>query len=204
MVRSVVWGLMLAAGLAMAGEAHAQAGDYPNKSVRIIVDSAPGSSNDVLSRLLGERLGVIWNQQVVTVNQPGATGGIAARAAAASPNDGYTLFLAAASTFLALPGAPGVPPNLPLELPRDFVPVGMAALQPMFIGASHTLGVSSIKELIEVARKKPGEISYAATGRGRITHLTMELMQNMTGIKLQLVPYSGGPAQAMKIGRAHF
>ena len=183
--------------LALAGEARAQAGDYPNRPVRVIVDSAPGSANDVLARLVGEKLGQIWGQQVITVNQPGAGGGIATRAAAGAPNDGYTLYLAGASTFLALAGAPGVAPNLPIEMPRDFMAIGMAALQPMFIGASHSLGVSSIGELIERAKQKPGEISYAATGRGRITHLTMELLGKMAGVRMQLVAYTGGPAQAM-------
>ena len=186
-----------ALALSLSGQARAQAIDYPNRPVRIIVDSAPGSANDVLARLLGEKLGQIWSQQVVVVNQPGAGGGIATRSASAAPNDGYTLYLAGASTFLALAGAPGVAPNLPIEMPRDFVPIGMVALQPMFVAASHKLGVSTIGELVERAKQKPGEISYAATGRGRITHLTMELLQKMSGVKMQLVAYTGGPAQAM-------
>ena len=187
--------LFLAAGAGV--EARAQTGDYPNKPVRFIVDSAPGSANDVTLRFVVEKLGQIWGQQGVIVNQPGAGGGIATRATSSSAADGYTLYMAGASTFLALAGAAGVAPNLPIELPRDFVPIGMVALQPMFIGASHSLGLSSVQDLIDRAKQKPSEISYAATGRGRITHLTMELLQKMAGIKLQLVPYSGGPAQAM-------
>jgi tripartite-type tricarboxylate transporter receptor subunit TctC len=179
-----------------AGEARAQDG-YPNKPVRIIVDSAAGSANDVILRILSDRLGTIWGQQVLTVNNPGAGGGIAARAASTSPPDGYTLFFPSASAFLALAGAAGVAPNLPIELPRDFVPIAFAIHQPMFIGVSHMLGVNTLADFIALAKQKPGEISYAATGRGRITHLTMELLQNRTGIKLQFVPYTGGPAQAM-------
>jgi tripartite-type tricarboxylate transporter receptor subunit TctC len=185
--------------LGVVGEARAQAPamNYPDRPVRIIVDSAPGSANDVLARLTAEGLGKIWNQQVIIVNQPGAGGGIATRAASAAPNDGYTLYLAGASTFLALAGAPGVAANLPIEMPRDFTPVGMVALQPMFIGASHALNLKSIQDLIDVAKKKPNEIGYAATGRGRITHLTMELLQKMANVKMQLVAYTGGPSQAM-------
>ena len=192
---SGAWALALACGF--AGAAFAQAGDYPNRPVRIIVDSAPGSANDVLVRLLGEKLGQIWGQSAVIVNQAGAGGGIAPRAASTSGGEGYTLYMAGASTFLALAGAAGVAPNLPIEMPRDFVPIGMVALQPMFIGVSHTLAINSVQELVDRAKARPGEISYAATGRGRITHLTMELLQKMAGVKLQLVPYSGGPAQAM-------
>jgi tripartite-type tricarboxylate transporter receptor subunit TctC len=103
----------------------------------------------------------------------------------------------ATSVFLALPGAPGVAPNLPVVLPRDFVAIGFVLHQPLFLGASPASGITSVSQLIERAKEKPGEISYAATGRGRLTHLTMELLQARTGIKLQLVPYAGGPAQAM-------
>jgi tripartite-type tricarboxylate transporter receptor subunit TctC len=117
--------------------------------------------------------------------------------AAQSANDGTTLYMPATSPFLALPGAPGVAPNLPIELPRDFVAINLVLEQPLYIGASHASGITSIKQVIEMAKQKPGEVSYAATGRGRLTHLTMELLQERTGTKLQLVPYAGGPAQAM-------
>jgi tripartite-type tricarboxylate transporter receptor subunit TctC len=171
--------------------------DYPNKPVRIVVDSAAGSANDAALRILGDKLGRIWNQQVLTLNQPGAGGGISARVAAQSPNDGYTLYMPATSPFLALPGAPGVAPNLPIELPRDFAAISIVLEQPLYIGASHKSGINTIADVIRMAKEKPGEVSYAATGRGRLTHLTMELLQVRAGIKLQLVPYAGGPAQAM-------
>ncbi len=182
---------------ALSPAAGARAGDYPDHPVRIISDSAPGSANDVTLRLLADQFQKIWNQQVIVVNMPGAGGGISARGAATSPADGYTLYMPAASVFLALKGAPGVAENLPVEVPRDFAPVGFVTNQPMFIGASHTLGIKTIGDLIELARKKPGEIAYATTGRGRITHLTMELLQKLAGIQLQLVAYTGGPTAAM-------
>lgn len=188
--------LAFAALAAMTGAADAQS-DYPNQTVRIVVDSAAGSANDSTSRLLGDRLAKIWNQQVITLNQPGAGGGIAARVAAQSPNDGYTLYLPSTSTFLALPGGPGVAPNMPVELPRDFESISYILEQPLYIGASHKSGINTIADVIRLAKEKPGEVTYAATGRGRLTHLTMELLQARTGIKLQLVPYAGGPAQAM-------
>lgn len=195
----------LVLSIVAAGNVSAQS-DYPNKSVRIVVDSAAGSANDATARILADRLSRIWNQQVVTLNQPGAGGGISARVASESPGDGYTLYLPATSPFLALPGKPGVAPNLPIELPRDFVSISFVLQQPLFIGASHKSGINSLAQLIEVAKQKPGEITYAATGRGRLTHLTMELFQARTGVKLQLVPYAGGPAQAMNdvmSGRVH-
>jgi tripartite-type tricarboxylate transporter receptor subunit TctC len=189
-----------------ASEVRAQSDAYPSKSVRIVVDSAAGSANDATSRILADKLGQIWGQSVVTLNQPGAGGGIAARVASQSPNDGYTLYLPSTSTFLALPGGPGVAPNMPVELPRDFASIAFVLQQPIFIGASHKSGITSLAQLIEMAKQKPNEITYAATGRGRLTHLTMELFQVRTGVKLQLVPYAGGPAQAMNdvmSGRVH-
>jgi tripartite-type tricarboxylate transporter receptor subunit TctC len=188
--------LALAATLALCATAHAQS-DYPNKPVKIIIDSAPGSATDVASRLMAERLGHVWGQQAVIVNQPGAGGSIAVRAASQAAPDGYTLYVGAASTFTALKGAPGVAPNLPIELPRDFTPIGFITQQPMFIAVAPQIGVKSLPELIALAKKKPGELSYATTGRGRITHLTMELLQERAGIKLQMIPYTGGPTAAM-------
>jgi len=180
-----------------AGDVRAQGDAYPAKPVRLVVDSAAGSANDATARILADKLGKIWNQQVLTLNQPGAGGSLSARVAATSPADGYTLYMPATSPFLALPGGPGVAPNLPLELPRDFAPIGFILQQPLFIGASHKSGITSIGDLIERAKEKPGDINYAATGRGRLSHLTMELLQARANIKVQLVPYVGGPAQAM-------
>src|SRR5260370_24816456 len=97
-----------------AGEVRAQSG-YPNKTVRLIVDSAAGSANDATARILADKLSTIWGQSVVVLNQPGAGGGIAARFASQQPNDGYSLYLPSTSTFLALPGGVGVAPNIPLE-----------------------------------------------------------------------------------------
>jgi tripartite-type tricarboxylate transporter receptor subunit TctC len=177
-------------------DARAQS-DYPNNTVRIVVDSAAGSANDSTSRVLGDRLSKVWNQPVVTLNQPGAGGGISAKVASQAPADGYTLYMPSTSVFLALPGGPGVAPNMPVELPRDFAPVSYILEQPLYIGASHKSGINSIADVIRMAKQKPGEVTYAATGRGRLTHLTMELLQSRANIKLQLVPYAGGPAQAM-------
>ena len=188
---------LLAASAFTAHEVRAQADSYPSKPVRIVVDSAAGSANDVTARIIADRLSKIWNQQVLTLNHPGAGGSISTRVASTSPPDGYTLFMPATSSFLALAGGPGVASNLPVELPRDFVSISFVLQQPIFIGASPVSGINSIADLIALAKQKPGEVSYAATGRGRLTHLTMEMLQARTGIKLQLVPYAGGPAQAM-------
>ena len=129
-----------AIGTAFALYASAQAQCvYPDKPVRIIVDSAPGSATDVTARLMADRLSEIWKQQTVVDNRPGG-GSIAARAGQTATPDGYTLYIGAASTFTALKGAPGVAPNLPIELPRDFMPIGFITQQPMFIAWRHSSG----------------------------------------------------------------
>ena len=172
----------------------AQAQTYPSKPVTIIADSAPGASPDVAARIVADALGKIWGQQAVVVNHPGANGSIAARAAADAPNDGYTLFIPVSSSFLALPT---VAPNLPLKLPRDFTPIGFVAAQPMFIAVAPSLGVKTLPELIALAKKKPGALSIAVTGFGRMTHLTGVLLQEKADIKLLPVPYTRGPASAI-------
>jgi tripartite-type tricarboxylate transporter receptor subunit TctC len=170
------------------------ADDYPNKPIRVISDSAPGSAVDVTFRLVMDRLGTKLGQQIAPVAQPGAGGAIAARAASESIPDGYTLFAPAISLFISLPGKAE---NLPLMLPRDFLPVGSLAAQPMFICASVASGIRNLPDLIKRAEQQPGKISFAATGIGRITHLSGLLLQSRAGIQLQVVPYTGGPAAAL-------
>jgi tripartite-type tricarboxylate transporter receptor subunit TctC len=173
----------------------ALAQDYPTRPVRIITDSAPGSAVDVILRVVADRLTQIWGQQVLPVNQPGGGGAIAARAAASATPDGYTLAIPALSAFVALPGLAA---NLPIEIPRDFTPIGYMGGAPMFISAAPSLGVSTLPQLIALAKKRPGEIAYGTNGPGRLTHLTGELLASRAGIKLLMVPYSaGGTAQVL-------
>jgi tripartite-type tricarboxylate transporter receptor subunit TctC len=188
--------LTAAATLALCVPVQAQS-DFPNKPVKFIVDSAPGSATDVINRLVADRLAQIWGQQVLTLNHPGAGGSLAVNVALQAQPDGTTFFVGNASVFLALKGAPGVAPNLPVELPRDFTPIGFIAHQPMFIAVAPQTGITSLPGLIEAAKKRPGALAYATTGRGRITHLTIELLQSRAGIELQMIPYSGGPTAAM-------
>jgi len=173
--------------------AHAQTGAYPTKPVQIIADSSAGSAPDVALRFVTDRLSQLWGQQILVVNKPGAGGSVAARAAAEATPDGYTLYQPVLSTFVSLHPAAS---NVPLHVPKDFLPIGFVSENPMFVAVSPKLGVSSLKELIDLAKKSPGEISYATTGVGRLTHLTGELLQHQAGIKLLLVPYTGGPAHA--------
>jgi tripartite-type tricarboxylate transporter receptor subunit TctC len=179
--------------LLIVNESEAQAPAYPNKPVQVIADSSAGSTPDVALRFVTDRLSQLWGQQILVVNRPGAGGSIAARAAADAAPDGYTLYQPVLSTFVSLRPAAA---NVPLHVPKDFLPIGFVTENPMFFGVAPSLGVSSLAELIALAKKRPGEISYATTGVGRLTHLAGELFQHKAGIKLLLVPYTGGPAHA--------
>ncbi|MGB6758825.1 MAG: tripartite tricarboxylate transporter substrate-binding protein [Xanthobacteraceae bacterium] len=174
----------------VAMPAHAQ--DFPTHPVRIITDSAPGSAIDVPVRIIADGLSKIWGQQAVVINQPGAGGAIAVRSGETASPDGYTFGVAAASAFVTLPGAAD---NLPVQVPKDYVPVGYLGGAPMFITAAPWLGIKTLPDLIALAKQKPGDVSYGVNGIGRLTHLTGELLQSRAGIKLLMVPYSGGTAQ---------
>jgi tripartite-type tricarboxylate transporter receptor subunit TctC len=184
---------LLSLAMVAANSAWTQA-DYPNQSVRLISDSSPGSAVDTSLRIIADGMSRHWNQQVVVVNHPGAGGAISATIAAQAAPDGYTLYAPALSVFLAVPGKA---PNLPLMVPRDFAAIGYTVDQPLAVAVSPKLAIKTLQELIALAQKKPGELSYAVTGVGRLTHLTGELLQLRTGIKLQMVPYSGNSAQAI-------
>ena len=189
-------GIAATAALALTdmSAAHAQAENYPTKPVTIISDAAPGATPDVDARFIADALGKIWGKQVIVVNHPGANGSIGARAAADAPSDGYTLYMPVLSTFVALST---VAPNLPVRLPRDFLPIGYTAENPMFLAVNPSLGISTLPQLIERAKKEPGKLSIAATGIGRLTHLTGEVLQDRAGVKFLTVPYTAGPAVAL-------
>jgi tripartite-type tricarboxylate transporter receptor subunit TctC len=195
MTASRYWiGLAVLCLLASSPTAQAQTLKYPEKPVTIISDAPPGSTPDVDARFIAAGLSKLWGQQAVIINHAGANGSVAARVAAEAAPDGYTLFMPALSTFVA---PQSVAPNIPIRLPRDFVPIGFTAENPMFVAVNPGLGVSTLPELIALAKKKPGTISIAVTGVGRLTHLTGLLLQERAGIELLPVPYNAGPAAAL-------
>lgn len=174
--------------------AHAQADNYPNKAVTIITDAPPGSTPDVDARFVADGLGKLWGRQVVPLVHAGAYGAIAARAAADAAPDGYTLYMPALATFIAPANAAA---NLPLRLPRDFLPIGFTAENPMFVAVNPSLGVSTLPQLIALAKAKPDQISIAVTGAGRLTDLSGTVLQERAGVKFVRVPYNSGVAGAL-------
>jgi tripartite-type tricarboxylate transporter receptor subunit TctC len=187
---ALVLGLAASAGDTRA----AGTGSYPTQPVKIIIQAPAGNGPDVLARIIAERLGQLWGQQVLILNRPGAGGLIAAQAAASAQPDGYTLYMPSSSTFLILPARHA---KLPFDLDRDFARIGLVAQAPLVIAAAPSLGINSVPDLIARAQERPGDIMYAALGRGTLPHATSELFQRRAGIELRYISY-GATNQALQ------
>jgi tripartite-type tricarboxylate transporter receptor subunit TctC len=184
----LVW--LLAISMPVGWSAHAQ--NYPAGPVKFITQLAAGGGTDPAMRIVIDQLGKMWGQQTTLVNQPGAGGAIAMRAAASAAPDGYTLYMAIASTFISLPE---LQPNLASTI-SEFVPIGFVGEVPMVIAVSPTLAVNSLPELISYSRTQPGGLNVAVPNRGGIPHLATELFRERSGAELTYVFYPGS-AQAM-------
>jgi tripartite-type tricarboxylate transporter receptor subunit TctC len=169
-----------------------RAADYPTHPVRIIIGFGAGSAADTPARLLAQKLSDALGQQFIIENKPGAGSNVAAEYVAHAANDGYTLFMATtAQTNYA-----GMTVDPTYDVVKDFVPIVRVASIPNMIGANPSLGVGNLKELIALAKQKPGQIFFASSGVGSVTHFAGELLNIMAGIKLVHVPYPGS-AQAL-------
>lgn len=182
------WLLAMVVG---APAANAQS-DYPNRPVRLIVPFPPGGSTDFLARLFGTKLGDILGRQIVIDNRGGGNTIIGTEAAAKSPPDGYTLFLAG-STTMALPH---LYRSLPYDTLNDFAPVAGVARSEFILVVHPALPVKSLQEFIALAKKRPGELNFATSSTGGPTHLSAVQFQMLSGVKMQQVAYKGG-SQAM-------
>jgi tripartite-type tricarboxylate transporter receptor subunit TctC len=164
---------------------------YPSRYVSIIIQTAAGSGPDVIARIIADRLSQIWGHQVTIINRNGAAGLIAAQAAAAAQPDGYTLYMPTSTALVILPETQS---NLSVDFERDFVPIGLISQSPMIVAVSPALGVDTLEQFIALARKRPGEILYAANNRGSFPHLAGEFFRSQTDIQLTFVPYPGAAA----------
>ena len=166
----------------------AQAQPYPAKSIRLIVPLAPGGGNDTIARLIGQKITPALGQQVVVDNRTGAGGLIGADIASKSPADGYTLLLANAAVLTIIPHSQK---KAPYDSLKDFAPISLIASAPLLVVVHPSLPVSSIKQLVALAKAKPGTLIYASNGIGGTTHLATELFSMMAGVKMVHVPYKG-------------
>jgi tripartite-type tricarboxylate transporter receptor subunit TctC len=184
-MRAVIAGLALALGIAPA-----LAQNYPNKPIRILIAQAPGSATDTISRVVGNRLSEALGQPIVVEARPGAGGAVGAEAAAKSAPDGYTLFMANNSTHGS---NPALYPKLPYDAVNDFAPISMVASVPYVLVVEAALPVSSVQELLALAKSRPGKMNYASAGNGSTHQFCAELLKSSTGIDLVHIPYKGSP-----------
>jgi tripartite-type tricarboxylate transporter receptor subunit TctC len=183
---SICLSALLVAGLCCdAGRSVAQA--YPSKSVRLIVPFPGNSGADTVARFFTPKLAEATGQSFVIDNRAGAAGNVGAEAAAKAVADGYTLLLAPAS----LASGQAMYKNLPFDLARDFEPIAFLASLPFMLVVTPALPVNSVKELIALAKAKPGAINYGSSGNGGASHLSTELLKSTTGIDMVHVPYKG-------------
>jgi tripartite-type tricarboxylate transporter receptor subunit TctC len=180
-------GAFLAAALVLTSPAaHAQA--YPSRQITLIIPFAAGGSNDVVGRAIGKKLAEAWGQPVVVENRPGAGGMIGTAAVASAPPDGYTLLLVSPTFTIN----PAIKKSMPFDTIKDFTPVAFIARCPLLVTASNQLPVKSARELFDLARSKPGQITYASAGLGSINHISTELIAFSAGVKFMHIPYKGG------------
>jgi tripartite-type tricarboxylate transporter receptor subunit TctC len=184
--------LLAAAFVAFAGPVFAQA--YPTKPVKIIVGFAPGSATDILARLVADQFSKSMGQAFVVENKPGAGGSVGTAQAKEAAPDGYTLVAAGSGPFGI---NPAIQSKLPYDPIRDFELIGNIVLTPQALVVSSASPYKSVKDLVDAARAKPGEIPYASLGNGSTSHLTMEAFQSAAGVKMNHIPFKGsGDAQA--------
>jgi tripartite-type tricarboxylate transporter receptor subunit TctC len=180
-----VWLACLACGFFGSTAVHAQ---YPTRTIRFILPFPPGGGTDALGRAIGNRLGEGLGQQIVIDNRPGAGANIGAELAAKAPPDGYTLFMVTATHAINAT----LYQKLHYNLVRDFAPVSELGTTAMVVVVHPSVPARSVKELITLAKKRPGELSHSSSGTGSITQLAGELFKDKTGIKMLHIPYKGG------------
>ncbi|HSQ04052.1 MAG TPA: tripartite tricarboxylate transporter substrate-binding protein, partial [Burkholderiales bacterium] len=161
---------------------------YPSKPVRLIVGFAPGGGSDLLARALGQGMTESLGQTVTVDNRPGAGGVIGTELGARAPADGYTLLVGSAAAFAI---NPHLLRKLPYDPIKDFAPVGMFATLSYALDVHPSLPVKSLKDLLALARTRPGQINYGSAGQGSSTHLAIEQFLLMAGVKMTHVPYKG-------------
>jgi tripartite-type tricarboxylate transporter receptor subunit TctC len=190
-------GILLILWALLAGGA-ATAETYPEHPVRIVVPYPPGGSNDIVARVLAQKLSERWGQQAIVDNRGGASGDIGAEAVAQAPADGYTLLLTAPGPLTV---NAALFRNLPFDPAKDFAPVALVASVPIVLMVHPSLPVKSVQDLIALARREPGTLNFGSSGSGSTNHLAGELLKKLAGIDIVHVPYRGAaPAMSDLVG----
>lgn len=190
--KSLLWAA-LCASASVCAPSVAFVQSYPNKPVRIIVPYAPGGPNDIVARLLAEKLTLVNNQTFIVENRPGAGSNIGAEFVARATPDGYTLLVAATSHSINMTLFPKQ--NLKYDLLHDFAPVSLLMTGPLVLVTNPGVAATNLKEFVALAKSKPGKLTFGSSGNGASTHLAGEMLNMATGIQTLHVPYKGsGPA----------
>ena len=178
----IIAGILLCAGRTMAQ-------DYPAKPIRFIIPLAPGGGGDILARSIAQKLNEKWGQPVIVDNRPGGGGVIGTEVVAKAPADGYTILMIATNHTVN----PSLIPKLPYDAIADFAPVTQLTASPNILVLHPSLPATSLKELIALARQRPGQLNYSSAGNGTAGHLAAELMKMMAKIDVVHVPYKTAP-----------
>lgn len=181
--------LLLTLACTLPAAAFAQA-NYPDKPIRIVVGFPPGQATDVIARMVGEKITAAMGQPVVIDNKPGQGGSIGAAAAAKSPADGYTMLISATAPLAT---NPNLYKNLPYDPSKDFAPITLIANLPFVLVCNPNVPVHNIREMVALAKSKPGQLTFASSGSGSTSHLSMEMLKTPTGMDIRHVPYKGSP-----------
>lgn len=180
----------MALGLALLAPTFASAQTWPAKPVRVLVGFPPGQATDVIARDVARKLGESTGQNFFVENRPGAAGIIGSEMAKKADPDGYTLLMSSSGPLSV---NPGLYAKLPYDPLKDFAPVSMAAIVPLFLVANPAFAPNTVKELIAYAKARPGQINYASGGSGVTNHLVMEMFKADAGVFVLHIPYRGGP-----------
>ena len=173
--------------------------DYPSKPVRIIVAYTPGGGTDLMGRIVGKKLGESWGQQVVVENRPGAGGNIGTELVAKAPADGYTLMIAPSTHAIV----PSLYSKLPFDTLKDFTFITLVSAGPNIVVVHPSVPANSVKELIALAKKRPGELTFASAGIGATTHLAGEYFKSVTGMNVVHIPYKGSSQAQIDLVGGH-
>lgn len=178
--------VLLSAALCLPGQAQTT---YPAKAVRLVIPYPPGGGNDIIGRIVADELGRRLGQQMPVDNRPGGSTAIGAEIVARAPADGYTLLITSHTTYALLPN---LRPRLGYDPLRDFEPVSLLARQSFALAVHPSLPVQTVKQVIALARSKPGALTYSSAGAGTGTHFSGEQFKTLAGLDILHVPYKGG------------
>ena len=187
-LRATALAILGACAASACPPSHSQS--FPSRPVRVVVPYPAGGTTDIVARVLAQKLSAVWGRQVVVDNRAGAGGNIGKEIAARAPADGYTILMSGVSFTIN----PSLYKKIPYDPIADFLPITQVASTPQILEVHPALPANSVKELIALARSRPGQLFYGSAGSGTTLHLSAELFNSMTGVKMTHVPYKGVPA----------